>query len=142
MQTSIETIDATIAATSEQVRVLSRARSKDATLAETIMRDAKNVSFKMSGYWESKADIPRQKAFQEAIAEESFGVDYSGDGTLTDKAGFISAVRWDDKEDCVMVDGLDAITDTEGNMSAFSVPLERVENVENVLQFIRTFATD
>ena len=34
------------------------------------------------------------------------------------------------------------ITDTEGNMSAFSVPLERVENVENVLQFIRTFATD
>lgn len=142
MQTSIETIDASIAATNEQVRVLSRTRSNSASLVETIMKEIKKVSFVMSEYWKGKSDLPDRKALQEAIVEDSFGIDYSGDGSLVDRAGFISAVRWDDEEECVMVDGLDAVDDAEGNMDDFSVPLERVENVEEVLLFIRTFASE
>lgn len=132
----IEAARTAIRNTEECKRSLAAARSRIFDIVHEAVLKAGGFKFVPTGYWDGRKDLTEEEALFEAAMQESFGVDYLPDGDSFRKAGFITAVRWDPERAEVLVDGLDAMEETGGGHARFSVTLEYIEDIEQVLRFI------
>ena len=133
-------LEAAISKTADVSGVLSRTRSEMRTAIVRALKGMAPVEFAMDSYWKGRTDLPESKAFAESVIESSYGVDYYPDGDTDRKGGFVTGLRWDAGSGNVMVDGLQAIGYADGTYPSFSVPLDYIDDPENVVRFLLAFA--